>query len=135
MSTGISVTSTSYNVEKRSWLLGLHGTDPGANPTATLDVSTFTSGTHYPNGYIPSGTMVSRLASGLWTFFDTTNGLEHGLTFSIVKVNAADLTQDFATGIVQHGFVDYNKLPTGGRAVIATARTNMPLINFTLVTP
>jgi hypothetical protein len=64
VSTYIGVTSTSYQVEKRDWLLGLHGTDPGATPSATLDVSLFTGGTHYPNGYIPSGTVVSRVASG-----------------------------------------------------------------------
>jgi hypothetical protein len=135
VTTRTGLTTTTYQAPKRDWLLGLHGTEGGANPSATLDVSTFTAGTHYPNGYIPSGTCVSRLASGLWTFFDTTNGLEHGLTLGDVTVNAADLTQDAATGILKHGFVAYAKLPAGGRPIVATARTNMPGIDFADITP
>lgn len=61
--TDISVVSTAFQVENRSWLLGPHGTDPGANPSITLDISTFTSGTHYPNGYIPSGTALSLITA------------------------------------------------------------------------
>src|SRR5690349_1960925 len=114
MTTRTGITRTSFQSPKRDWLLGLHGTEGGANPSATLDISAFTAGTHYPNGYIPSGTVVSRVASGLWTPFDSTNGLEHGLTLGDVTVNAADLTQDAATGVLKHGFVAYAKLPAGG---------------------
>jgi hypothetical protein len=135
VSTRLGITSTSYQAPKRDWLLGLHGTDPGSNPSATLDISTFTAGTHYPNGYIPSGTAVSRLASGLWTFFDTTNGLEHGLTLGDVSVNLADLTQDAATGILKHGNVSYAKLPTGGRPTAANLRTACPLLDVADITP
>jgi hypothetical protein len=136
VTTRTGVTTTSYQAPKRDWLLGLHGTDPGSNPTATLDVSMFTAGTHYPNGYIPSGTMVSRVASGLWGPLDTTaTGLEHGLTIGDVTVNAADLTADAATGVLKHGFVAYAKLPAGGRAVVGTARTAMPGIDFADITP
>lgn len=53
--TYIGVETTNHQVEDRSWLLGTHGTDPGSNPSITLDISTFTEATHYPNGYIPSG--------------------------------------------------------------------------------
>lgn len=38
------------------WLASTHGT--GNAPTGTLTVTGFTAGTHYPNGYIPSGTPV-----------------------------------------------------------------------------
>lgn len=135
MSTRTGVTSTSYQAPKRDWLLGLHGTEGGANPSATLDVSLFTAGTHYPNGYIPSGTVVSRVASTLWGPYDGTNGLEHGLTIGDVSVNTADLTADAATGVLKHGFVAYAKLPAGGRPVVATARTAMPGIDFADITP
>jgi hypothetical protein len=53
--TDISVQSTAFQVEKRSWLLSPHGTEPGTNPSITLDVSAFDASTHYPNGYILSG--------------------------------------------------------------------------------
>jgi len=50
--------------EDRSWLGSAHGTT--ATRTITLDVSAFTEGTHYPNGYIPSGTVLAELSSGLF---------------------------------------------------------------------
>jgi hypothetical protein len=50
--------------EDRSWLGSRHGTE--ATRTITLDTSAFTANTHYPNGYVPSGLLVSRLASGLY---------------------------------------------------------------------
>jgi hypothetical protein len=65
--TDISVASTSYQVEKRAWLLSPHGTDPGTTPTITLDVSAFTAATHYPNGYLLSGIVLGRItATGLY---------------------------------------------------------------------
>lgn len=61
--TDISVVSTAYQVEKRSWLLSAHGTDPGTNPNITLDVSAFTANTHYPNGYLLSGTPLAKVGN------------------------------------------------------------------------
>jgi hypothetical protein len=37
--------------------------------------------------------------------------------------------------VLKHGFVVYSKLPSGGRPVVATARTAMPAIDFADVTP
>jgi len=64
--TDISVLSTPFQVEKRSWLLSQHGTDPGCTVNVTLDVSAFTAALHYPNGYIPSGTAISLLSNKLY---------------------------------------------------------------------
>lgn len=64
--TDISVHSTAFQVENRSWLLSPHGTEPGTTPSITLDVSAFTAGTHYPDGYIMSGEPLSLLGSGLY---------------------------------------------------------------------
>lgn len=77
MSTDISVSSTAFQVEKRSWLLSQHGTDPGTTPSITLDVSAFTAGTHYPNGYIPSGCPLSKItASGLYGPYSVTDEVQ-----------------------------------------------------------
>lgn len=62
--TDISVSSVAYQVEKRSWLLSQHGTDPGTTPSITLDVSAFTPATHYPNGYLLSGIVLGRITAG-----------------------------------------------------------------------
>jgi len=61
--TYIGVTSTSYQVENRQWLLSSHGTGPGTTPSITLDVSAFTAAIHYPNGYIPSGTPLAQITA------------------------------------------------------------------------
>jgi hypothetical protein len=138
VSTYLSRTTTSYQSEDRRWLLGLEGTRGGDNPSATLDVSAFTAGTHYPNGFIPSGTMVSRLAGGLWGPFDAAAASgEHGIVFASTTVpNPADTTQDVATALVRNNAnVDYNKLPAGGRGTLAQARTALPRIQFDDVTP
>lgn len=75
--TSIEVQTTSYQVEKRSWLLSQHGTDPGTTPSITLDVSAFTAGVHYPNGYIPSGTALARItATGLYGPYTVSNEVQ-----------------------------------------------------------
>jgi hypothetical protein len=75
--TSIEVQTTSYQVEKRSWLLSQHGTDPGTTPSITLDISAFTAGVHYPNGFIPSGTPLAKLtASGLYGPYTVSNEVQ-----------------------------------------------------------
>lgn len=72
--TDVSVLSTSFQVENRSWLLGPHGTGPGDNPSITLDVSAFTPAVHYPNGYILSGTPLGKItASGKYGPYSVTD--------------------------------------------------------------
>ena len=54
-----------WTVEDRSWLASRDGT--AFTQTITLSVAAFTSGTHYPNGFIPSGTVLAKItASGLY---------------------------------------------------------------------
>jgi hypothetical protein len=60
----ISLRREAWTVEDRSWLGSRDGTE--FTESITLDTSAFTQGTHYPNGYIPSGTVLAKLASGLY---------------------------------------------------------------------
>jgi hypothetical protein len=144
--TDISVVTTSYQVEKRAWLVGDHGTGPGATPTITLDVSAFTAATHYPNGYLLSGVILGRItATGLYAPYVDANvdgtGTAAGLLFSSVKVpNTSVLTIDVGGALFVHGFVNENKLPianaaTGGGFIDANGRIDLKLIHFTTVTP
>jgi hypothetical protein len=141
--TDISVSIASYQVEKRSWLLSPHGTEPGATLSITLDVSAFTAATHYPNGYLKSGIVLGRItATGLYApYVDAAvdgTGVAAGFLFSSVKVpNTADLTKDVGGGLVVHGFVDAAKLllvvangATGGGFIDANGRTDLKLVHF-----
>jgi hypothetical protein len=140
MTSDISVTSTAYQVEKRGWLWGPLGTGPGDNPSVTLDITTFTAGTHYPNGYIPSGTALAKItASGLWGPYDSAasdgrqtpaNGA--GLLFSSVAAVQPNGGARAKVGgaIVVRGNVDPNRLPfqSGSGSAPAAVRTALPLI-------
>lgn len=137
--TDISVTSTAYQVEKRSWLLSAHGTDPGTTPSATLLTSAFTPATHFPNGYFPSGLVLGQIAaSGLYGPYDDTatdgRQVAKGLLFASVKV-PLDTTKNASGAIVVHGFVRIDKLPiasgaAGGGFLDADGQTDLKLIHF-----
>lgn len=45
--------TVNYGTGDYSWLLNTDGLDESV--TGVIDVSTFTAGTHFPNGYFPSG--------------------------------------------------------------------------------
>lgn len=61
----ISVTTEAWTVEDRSWLGSRDGTE--FTRTITLRLASFTSGTHYPNGFIPSGMLLAKITSGTGT--------------------------------------------------------------------
>lgn len=141
--TDIAVATTSYQVEKRSWLLGPHGTEPGATPSITLDVSAFTAATHYPDGYIRSGIILGKItATGLYApYVDAAvdgTGVAAGILFSSVKVpNTAILTRDVGAALLVHGFVSESKLllvvanaATGGGFIDTNGKTDLKLIHF-----
>lgn len=138
--TDISVSSTAYQVEKRSWYLGT-ADNPGFTQSITLDVSAFNAA-HYVNGYIPSGTIVGvitatgkagpYLAAG-------TGGLDTavGILFSAVKIpDLADLTKDVGGAIlVAFAPVSVAKLPftsatTSGGFIDAAGKVDLPNIYF-----
>ena len=139
--TDISVQTTAFQVEKRSWLLSPHGTEPGTTPSITLDVSAFTAATHYPNGYFPSGIVLGVItATGLYGPYDDTavDGRQTaaGILFGSVKVpNTADTTKDVGAAMLVHGFVKISKLPiangAAGRGYIdANGQTDLKLVHF-----
>lgn len=136
----ISVQTLTYQVEKRDWLLSIHGTEPGENPTVVLDVSKFTQATHFPNGYIPSGTALGKItATGLYGPYDPAAGdgrqTAAELLFSSLRVvnpwNASTAAKVGGAGL-HRGEVDPAKLPfqTGAGSLDAAGKTALRLINF-----
>ncbi len=60
----ISLSTEAWVAEDRSWLGSRDGTE--YTESITLDVSAFTANTHYPDGHIPSGTVLAKLGNGLY---------------------------------------------------------------------
>lgn len=125
MTTDISVQSTSYQTEKRSWLLSQWGQGPGENPSITVDVSAFTAGTHYPNGYIPSGTPVAKVGGVLvpYTSAEATTTGAGVLAGHVLTDQPVVGTADFAVPLLDHGRVKAAKVPQGTDAFTAPAAT------------
>lgn len=97
----------------QSWLGSSHGINDCR--TELLDISTFTAGTHYPNGYIPSGTPVAKVAGVLVPYDSleatTTNaGVLAGFLFTDQVVVG---TNDFAVPVLDHGRIRSAKVPAG----------------------
>lgn len=134
----ISVHSQDLQVEDRSWDL----TPPsgGFEIGGTIDVSEFTAETHYPNGYIPSGTVLAKVTSG-GKFAPYNNGGAGGrevaacILKSAVRIVRQDGTSATAVGFagLVHGVVDPTKMPlqSGTGSIDAAGKTDLKLIHFT----
>lgn len=132
--TDISVTKTSHQVENRQWLASPHGTDPGMTPSVTLSVAAFTEGTHYPNGFVPSGTVLGKItASGLYGPYDdaASDGRQTaaGILYGSLQVKGATKV---GGAVVLHGLVTQSKLPfqSGTGSIDAAGKADLKLIQF-----
>ena len=110
-----------------SWIgAGAHGIADGR--TEILDISTFTAGTHYPNGYIPSGIVLGKVtATGKYGPYDDAandgRAVAAGFLFAVVKPGASTSTP-IAAALLQHGVVVEAKLPTNN-GIDAAAKTDL----------
>lgn len=108
-----------FGAGDQSWLGSTHGIHECR--TEVLDISAFTSGTHFPDGFIPSGTPVAKVG-GLLVPYDsneatTTNaGVLAGHLFTDQPVVG---TADFAVPLLDHGRVIASKVPVGANAFVA----------------
>lgn len=133
--TNISLeTVGSYQSEKRSWILSQWGLGPGENPGITLDVSAFTAGTHYPNGYLLSGIPLGKItATGLYGPYDDAavdgRAVCAGFLMSATKVpSLTDTTKDVGGALVVCGFIKLSKLPV---TLDANGQADLKLCHFT----
>jgi hypothetical protein len=115
MSTDISLQTTTYQVGNKQWLMS----EPDVKLGATLDISKFTSGTHFPNGFIPSGTVVGKLTSGgKCGPYDAaaSDGTQtaYGVTYADARVtreNGTNATQVTVAVVVADAIISIGKLP------------------------
>ncbi|MYW28300.1 head decoration protein [Streptomyces sp. SID2119] len=117
----------SFTQDRRDWLGSAHGTD--APVSITLDVSKFTKGTHYPDGYLKSGIPLGKVTSGgKYGPYDdaASDGRQAlvGFLFTAVDVDARKVASTSVVGsMLIHCFIRTDKLPVAvdanGKADVA----------------
>ena len=124
--------SETFGAGDQSWLGSSHGINECR--TELLDISTFTAGTHYPNGYIPSGTPVAKVG-GVLVPYDSTEGVTTNagvLAGHLFTDQPVVGTNDFAVPVLDHGRVKSAKVPAGANAftapVAAAKRANTTVV-------
>jgi hypothetical protein len=92
--------------------------------TELLDISTFTAGTHYPDGYIPSGTPVAKVG-GVLVPYDATEATVSGagvLEGHILTDQQVVGTADFSVPLFDQGRVRADNVPGSFTAPAAAAK-------------
>lgn len=121
----LSMRTETFGQDDQSWLGSAHGTDTARS--ITLDVSTFTAGTHYPDGFLTSGLPLGKItASGKYGLYDNAavDGRTAlvGLLFTGVKAPVSSATP-VSGALLLHCFVVEAKLPVAvdanGKADVA----------------
>ncbi|WP_043468982.1 head decoration protein [Kitasatospora sp. MBT66] len=121
----LGLRTETFQQEDHSWLGSAHGTD--ATRSITLDTTKFTAGTHYPNGYFPSGLPLGQItAGGKFGPYDDTavDGRQTCVGFLMTSVRAPRTAGAPVVGaLLDHGKVVTARLPlavdANGRADVA----------------
>jgi hypothetical protein len=120
------------------WLGSNHGIRNAR--TEILDISAFTAGTHYPDGYIKSGTPVAKVG-GVLVPYDATEatvtgaGILAGFVLTDIPLGVtpgatAVATEDFNVPLLDHGRVKVGKLPIAFVKPTAAAKSSATTIVF-----
>ncbi|MFF5285193.1 head decoration protein [Streptomyces sp. NPDC013171] len=120
----LSLKTEMFGSDDQSWLGSSHGTQ--ATETVTLDTSTFTPATHYPDGYFKSGIPLGKITvGGKYGPYDNaaTDGRQTlvGFLFSAVQAPTVN-TLDPSGAMLTHGKVRESRLPV---AVDAAGKTDV----------
>lgn len=114
----------------RSWLGSTHGIAEAR--TETLNVAAFTAATHYPQGFIPAGTPVAKVAGKLVPYDATeTVVTDAGVLagFVLTDQTVAGATA-LPVALLDHGRVRTAKLPLAFTAPVAAAKRAATTIVF-----
>lgn len=120
----LSIKTETFGQEDQSWLASAHGTE--AARSITLDMTTFTLGTHYPDGFLKAGLPLGKItASGKYGLYLDAAGDGRtdlvGLLFTAVKAPASTATP-VSGALLLHCIVVEAKLPV---AVDAAGKANV----------
>jgi hypothetical protein len=95
-----------FGAGDQTWLGSTHGIRNAR--TAVIDISAFTSTTHYPDGYLRSGTEVNAADESAIKPYTGAAGEKLGYLLTDQKVNG---NEDFGAPILRHGIINISKLP------------------------
>lgn len=127
----LSPVTETFGAEDQSWLGSSHGTNSARS--VTLDVTKFTKSTHYPNGYLLSGTPLAKVvATGLYGPYSadvsevqvlTITGTPTGGTFTVTfnGVTSAAIAYNATAATVQAALVAMDSIGAGNVAVTGSA--------------
>ena len=109
----LSIRTETFTQDAQDWLGSSHGTDTARS--VTLDKSTFTLGTHYPDGWLKSGIALGKItATGLYGPYDDalSNGQNvlAGFLYTGVPIRTT-ADKDPGGALLLHCFVVEAKLP------------------------
>lgn len=102
----LTIKRESFGQDDQSWLGSAHGTN--AAQTITLDVSTFTKATHYPDGWLKSGLPLAKSGNKYVLWAPAANLA--GFLFTTVRVPVSTATP-VGAAILERGRVKTAKLP------------------------
>lgn len=124
------LTTESFGSGNMSWVGSEHAINNAR--TETIDISAFTAGTHYPDGYIRSGTPVAKVG-GMLVPYDaneatvTGAGILAGFVLTDQRVVG---TSDFPAPLFDHGRVKTANLPIAFTKPAAAAKLSATTIVF-----
>lgn len=117
------LTTKNYGTGDFSWMLNTDGLYDTV--TGVLDVSTFTAGTHFPDGYFPCGLPVKINDRDVVVPWADTSGNRIAFLVGDVKTNGVE---DANAAFLVRGNIKTAKVPLAGFAVPSTAV--QPQFNF-----
>ena len=124
------ITTESFGSGNMSWVGSEHAINNAR--TETLDISAFTAGTHYPDGYVRSGTPVAKVG-GVLVPYDGTEGTVTGagiLAGFVLTDQRVVGTADFPVPLYDHGRVITSKVPVTFAKPAAAAKLSATTIVF-----
>lgn len=118
------VTRKSYGSGDQTWLGSAHGLRNARS--SVLDVSAFTQATHYPDGYIPSGTAVNAADEGAVVPYADAAGAQLAFVLFDTPVSG---TEDVNAAVLRHGIIKTAQLPQAFTAPATGSAAGFTFIN------
>lgn len=119
-----NIRTETWGAGDQSWLASAHGI--GDCRTETIKTSAFNKDAHYPDGYIPSGTAVSKV-DGLLVPYDPTDETGNAGDFAghIFTDQRVVGTVNIPAPLLDHGRVKAEKVPGTFEAPAAQPNTTI----------